>query len=98
MQTLLTIPGDPADPFDNSAAAREGWGVFDAGPDPSGRAVLQLQAVPAPAGASSPFARDEDAWQHVVGRARAGSALHRLALAAVNDVERALIEAICGAW
>ena len=98
MQILLTIPADPADPFDNSTAAQEGWGVFDAGPDPSGRAVLQLQAVSTPVGDAFPFARDEDAWQHVVDRARAGSVLHRLALAAVDDLERTLIEATCGAW
>lgn len=72
--------------------------MFDAGPDPSGRAILQLQAVPAPAGAASSFSRDEDAWQHVADRARAGSALHRLALETINDIERALIEATCGAW
>ena len=72
--------------------------MFDAGPDPSGRAVLQLRAVPAAAGAASPFAWDEDAWQHVVNLARAGSVLHCLALAAVNDVERTMVEATCGAW
>jgi len=31
-------------------------------------------------------------------RARAGSALHRAALAAADDTERMLIEAACGAW
>jgi len=98
MQVLLTIPADAADPFDDSTAALEGWGVFDAGPDPSGHAVVQLQALPAPAGGVAAFERDEDAWAHVVAQARAGSNLHRLALAAVNDVERALIEGTCGAW
>ena len=41
---------------------------------------------------------DRDAWLHVVTRARAGSALHRAALDAVDDTERMLIEAACGAW
>lgn len=98
MQALPTISTDPVDPFDTSAAALEGWEVSDAGPDLSGRAIVQLQALPGPAGGAAAFERDEDAWIHVVAQARAGSNLHRLALAAVNDVERALIEATCGAW
>lgn len=95
MQALPTISTDP---FDDSTAALEGWEVSDAGPDPSGRAIVQLQALPAPAGGAAVFGWDEDAWMHVVVQTRAGSNLHRLALAAVNDVERALIEATCGAW
>jgi hypothetical protein len=47
-------------------------------------------------GGEPPFASDRDAWLHVI--ARAGSALHRAALDAVDDTERMLIEAACGAW
>ena len=98
MQVLMTIPASPDAPFDSSVAADEGWGVIDAGPAPDGGMLLQLHRIAGPAGSSGAFGGDEDAWAHVVARARAGSALHRAALAAVNDIERALIEATCGAW
>ena len=98
MQVLMTIPADPAAPFDNSVAADEGWGVIDAGPAPDGGMLLQLHRIAGPSEGSAVFGGDEDAWAHVVARARAGSELHRAALAAVNDIERALIEATCGAW
>ncbi len=84
--------------FDNTAASREGWALFDCGPDPDGRAQLQLQRLDTPADGEPPFADDRDAWALVVLRARAGSALHRTALASVDDTERMLIEAACGAW
>ena len=98
MQNLMTIPADPDAPFDNSVATDEGWGVIDAGPAPDGGMLLQLHRIAGPSGSSGTFGGDEDAWAHVVARARDGSALHRAALAAVNDIERALIEATCGAW
>ena len=84
--------------FDNAAASREGWALFDCGSDPEGRPQLQLQREDAPEDREPPFASDRDAWEHVVARARAGSALHRAALDAVDDTERMLIEATCGAW
>ena len=84
--------------FDNAAASREGWALFDCGPDPEGRPQLQLQRVDAPEDGEPPFPDDRDAWAFVVLRARTGSALHRAALDAVNDTERMLIEAACGAW
>ncbi len=98
MQVLMTIPADPEAPFDNSVAANEGWGVIDAGPAPDGGPLLQLQSIAGPSASSAAFGGDDDAWKHVVARAREGSALHRAALAAVNDIERTLIEATCGAW
>ena len=84
--------------FDNAAAQREGWDLFECGPDPEGRPQIQLQREDAPEDREPPFASDRDAWEHVVTHARAGSALHRAALDAVDDTERMLIEAACGAW
>ncbi len=84
--------------FDHAAAKREGWDVFDCDPDPDGRPQFQLQRMDAPEDGKPPFPDDRDAWAHVVTRARAGSALHRDALALVDDTERMLIEAACGAW
>ena len=104
MPTLLT---KRAAAFDHAAARREGprksrcdfaGDVFDCGPDPEGRPRFQLQREDAPEDREPPFASDRDAWKHVVARARAGSALHRAALDAVDDTERMLIEAACGAW
>ena len=42
------------------------------------------------------FHSDEDAWQHVVHQARAGSIPHQRALQMVDPVERLAIEAKCG--
>jgi len=95
---MLTLLPTACLVFDNTAASREGWALFDCGPDPEGRPQLQLQREDAPEDREPPFASDRDAWEHVVARARAGSALHRAALDAVDDTERMLIEAACGAW
>lgn len=95
---MLTLLPSPTLVFDHVAARRDGWDVFDCGPDPEGRPQIQLQREDAPEDREPPFASDRDAWEHVVTRARAGSALHRAALDAVNDTERMLIEAACGAW
>ena len=98
MQVLMTIPGTPGAPFDDTVAEHEGWGLFDCGPNPDGTREMQLQRIDFPEAGDPPFDSDNAAWQHVVTRARAGSELHRAALAAVDTVERALIEAACGAW
>ena len=95
---MLTLLPSPTLVFENTAAAREGWDLFDCGPDPEGRPQIQLQREDAPEDREPPFASDHDAREHVVTRARAGSALHRAALDAVDDTERMLIEAACGAW
>ncbi len=34
--------------FDNTAASREGWALFDCGPDPEGKPQIQLQRKDAP--------------------------------------------------
>lgn len=94
----------PIAPFDHAAAAKEGWAVVDCGPSFEGAPQAQLQRLDAPPDGKSvrplrsPTVEDRHAWTHVVTRARAGSALHRAALAAVDDVERMLIEASCGSW
>ncbi len=82
--------------FDHAAARREGWDVFHC--DALADGERQLQRVDAPEDGEPPFANDRDAWNHVVSRARAGSALHRAALASVDDNERMRIETACGAW
>ena len=84
--------------FDNTAASHEGWALFDCGPDDDGKPQIQLQREDFPSDGEPSFADDRDAGEHVVTRARAGSALHRAALDAVDNTERMLIEAACGAW
>jgi len=98
MRVLMTIPGAPGAPFDDTEAEQEGWGLFDCGPNPDGTRWMQLQRIDLPDESDPPFGTDDAAWRHVVAQARAGSQLHRAALAAVDPVERALIEATCGAW
>ncbi len=93
---MLTLLPNLPDLFDHAVAAREGWDVFHCDALPDGE--RQLQRVDAPEDGEPPFPDDRDAWEHVVSRARAGSALHRAALASVDDIERMLIEAACGAW
>lgn len=82
--------------FDHATAKREGWDVFHCDAHPDGE--RQLQRIDVPEDGKAPFPDDRDTWTLVVTRARAGSALHRAALAAVDDTERMLIEAACGAW
>lgn len=88
----------PTAPFDHAAAAREGWVVVDCGLSFEGARQAQLQRLDALSDGKPAFPEDRDAWVHVIARARAGSTLHRAALGAVDDVERMLIEATCGAW
>ena len=84
--------------FNHDAAAQEGWAVRDCGPSFEGAPRAQLQCLDAPPGGQPAFGEDREVWMHVVARARAGSALHRAALAAVDDMERLLIRASCGGW
>ncbi len=95
---MLTLLPTPTLSFDHAGANREGWDVFDCGHDPDGRPQLQLQRIDTPEDGEPPFPDDRDAWAFVVLRARAGCALHRAALDAVDSTERMLIEAACGAW
>ena len=98
MKVLMTIPAVPSAPLADTVAEQEGWGLFDCGPNPDGSREVQLQRIDCPADGRAPFDSDKAAWAHVVTRARAGSELHRAALAAADPVERALIEATWGAW
>ena len=103
MPTELTQTA-PTTPFDYAAAAKEGIGrlcrpiVVDCGPSFEGAPQSRLQPIAEPRDGRLAFTEDRDAWAHVVARARAGSALHRAALDAVDDMERMLIEVACGSW
>ena len=79
-------------------AEAEGWTVFDCGTHFDGRPNIQLQRVDDPVDGQARFAADVDAWTHVVARARAGSALHLTALAAIDPAERHMIRTLCGDW
>ena len=85
-------------PFVGDVARAEGWDVFDCGLHPDGSPHVEIQRVDNPDSGRPVFADDADAWQHVVDRARLGSALHLRALEMVDPVERLLIETSCGAW
>jgi len=76
-------------------AEREGWGLAEAGFHTNGKPIMELQAIQ---DGHPDLADDQATWAHVVARAWQGSDLHRAALAAVNDAERTLIKATCGAW
>ncbi len=76
---MLTLMPGQTIAFDHDAAAREGWDVFDCGPDPNGRPQRQLQRIDASEDGTPPFADDRDAWQHVVTRARRVGAAPRRA-------------------
>ncbi len=76
-------------------AEREGWGLAGAGAHTDGTQIMELQAIH---DGHPDLADEHAAWAHVMARARQGSDLHRAALAAVDDAERTLIEATCGAW
>ncbi len=95
MNVLMTIPATPCFPFDQTVAEREGWGLAGAGFHADGTPTMELQALQ---DSHFDLTDDQAAWRHVVACVRLGSNLHRAALAAVDDVERALIEATCGAW
>lgn len=97
---LLQLPGKPgracraADPpFD---AQVEGWDVFDCGLRDDGTPRIELQRLDSPPCGTPLFRSDEDAWQHVVPYARAGSIPHQRALQMVDPVERLAIEAKYG--
>jgi hypothetical protein len=93
-----TLPASPVADLDLRTAWQEGWTLAFLGLLSDGRHRIELKRIDTPAAGTLGFAGDHDAWVHVVARARAGSALHRDALARVDRLERMLIEASCGSW
>ncbi len=97
---LLQLPGKPGKASDNARssfdAQAEGWDVFDCGLRDDGAPRIELQRLDSPPCGTPLFRSDEDAWQHVVRQARAGSIPHQRALQMVDPVERLAIEAKCG--
>ncbi len=89
-------PASGGPDFDTAAAQREGWTVAEAEPNADGSPGVQLQRLDDPEDGPPQFPGDREVWEHVVARARAGSDLHRQALALVDPFERCLIEATCG--
>lgn len=87
-----------ATPYVSRQPRCEGWGIFDYGVRSDGTPRMELQRIDFPDDGEPPFADDAAAWDHVVAQARAGSEVHRQALALVDPVERCLIEARCGWW
>jgi hypothetical protein len=84
--------------FGPSLAEAEGWNVFDCGCREEGSPRVEIQRIDSPQAGALVFADDNDAWRHVVTRARAGSALHLRALQMIDPIERMLIEASFGRW
>ena len=95
---VATPPASPVADLDLRTAWQEGWTLAFLGLLSDGSHRIELKRIDTPVGGAPGFAADHDAWSHVVARARAGSALHRNALARVDQVERLLIEASCGLW
>ena len=101
---LLQLPGKRGRASDDASASAsasfdaqaEGWDVFDCGLRDYGTPRIELQRLDSPPCGTLLFRSDEDAWQHVVRRARAGSITHQRALRMVDPVERLAIEAKCG--
>jgi hypothetical protein len=87
----------PADAFRSEMARAEGWDIFDCGVRDDGTPRVELQRIDRPAAGTLRFETDHAAWEHVVARAREGSALHLQALQLVDATERKLIQAFCGA-
>lgn len=90
------VPDDPFALIDHAAAWAEGWRLVRFTHD--GDTLVQLCRTPPEPGVTPPFEWDWDVWDYAVRQARAGSALHRLVLKAVDDTERMMIEAACGSW
>ena len=78
-------------------AHAESWGIFHRGDRGDGSACIELQGLDDDAPGGPGFMDDLAAWEHVVIKARQGSALHLAALASVDPVERSLIRYWCSA-
>ena len=84
--------------FRSELAQAEGWDVFECGLREDGSARVEIQRLDNPAAGQPTFETDHAAWDHVVARARAGSALHLRALQMVDPTERKLIRCFCAPW
>jgi len=93
-----TLPASPIADLDLRTAWQEGWMLAFLGLLSDGSHRIELKRIDTSAAGTLGFVGDHDAWDHVVARARAGSALHRDALARVDRMERMMIEASCGSW
>jgi hypothetical protein len=81
---------------DSDAAKAEGWGIFDCDGNDHGRFQLCCYDDP---DIQVAFSSDDNAWQHVVDKAREGGALHLKALDFIkthNPAEAALIKHATG--
>ena len=78
-------------------AHAEGWGIFHRGDREDGSACIELQGLDDDAPGGAGFLDDLTAWEHVVTKARAGSALHLAALSTVDPAELSLIRFWCSA-
>ena len=95
---IESLCADPLAGFDYDGAHREGWTLSETC-DLTGKPLVQLQALDRealPSGVATLLPSDRDAWFLVVLLARRDSTLHQDALARIDDVERALIEAVFG--
>lgn len=63
---------------DDTVAAYEGWGIFLCGGDD--HPPYELERIDSPEAGEGELADDEEAWELVVAKARAGSLLHMKAL------------------
>ena len=90
MHIALIPPQDPTqqrpwfpaghDGFDYATAHSEGWTISEA------ETGVQLQRVDSPKTCQPMVADDQDAWAHVVCRARIGLPLHRMALGLIESL------------
>ncbi len=93
---IVSLCADPLTGFDDDAVHREGWTLSETC-DLTGKPMAQLQALDRealPSGVATLLPSDRAAWGLVVIRARPGAILHQDAPALLDDVERALIEAV----
>jgi len=84
--------------FDFNRAHREGWTLADLGAARDGSPRVELRKLDKPPVGFPAFRQDQDAWAHVVARAKEGSLLHRQALDFVDPRERLAIATFHGPW
>lgn len=99
IETGASAPDTPrATVFSQAQPQAEGWNVFDCGRRADGSPRIELQRIDDPEQGEPKFAADDEAWQHVLNIAQAGSALHLEALRMIDPIERNIIETVIGWW